>query len=87
MSLKIFDSHTRMGAYQDGESIFNLDTSKFIPWVLVIGNEAHGISKLNTKLINIRTTIPKVGSGESLNASIAGSILLYHLTVPLLNNQ
>ena len=43
----------------------------------------HNLNKNNIDLINLAVTIPKFGSGESLNAAVAGSILLYHLTNPI----
>lgn len=50
-------------------------------WCLVVGSEAHGVSKDVMKHCHIRTTIARHGSGaESLNAAIAASILLYELT-------
>ncbi|MFC1784801.1 TrmH family RNA methyltransferase [Candidatus Neomarinimicrobiota bacterium] len=85
VSLKDFAkaSHTIIGAFQNGESIYALDTKTLMPWVLVIGNEAHGINGKNNDQITVKVTIPTLGSGESLNAAVAGSILLYHLTKPL----
>lgn len=82
ISLKDFNesSHTIIGAFQTGESIYKIEASQISPWVLVIGNEAHGINSINRDLVNIKITIPKIGSGESLNAAVAGSILLYQLT-------
>ncbi|NHZ86037.1 MAG: hypothetical protein GWP19_09165 [Planctomycetia bacterium] len=74
--------HTILGAFQKGDSIHDLDIEKVAPWILVIGNEAHGINT-NIDHINVKVTIPKIGSGESLNAAVAGSILLYHLTQPV----
>ena len=75
--------HTIIGTFQKGDSIHNVDIKKLKHWVLVIGNEAHGINKNNIDLINLKVTIPKIGSGESLNAAVAASILLYHLTSPI----
>ena len=49
-------------------------------WVLVIGNEGHGISNNNKKCIEHLLSIPSIGSGDSLNAAVAGSILMHHLT-------
>ncbi len=72
--------HTVIGAFQKGSSIYDLDLEKITPWTLVIGNEAHGIKKNNIDYINLKVTIPKIGSGESLNAAVAGSILLDYLT-------
>ncbi len=80
VTLQIFENHTILGAFQNGENIYKLEINQVSPWVLVIGNEAHGISPDNINHISLRVTIPKIGSGESLNAAVAGSILLYQLT-------
>ncbi|MEE8341705.1 MAG: RNA methyltransferase [Candidatus Neomarinimicrobiota bacterium] len=72
--------HTIIGAFQDGINILEVDRKDIGPWILVIGNEAHGISEYNFNHIKLKVTIPKIGSGESLNAAVAGSILLHHLT-------
>lgn len=82
VSLINFDKspHTIIGAFQKGENINFIDTKTLIPWILVIGNEAHGITTNNMDHINLKVTIPKIGSGESLNAAVAGSILLFQLT-------
>lgn len=45
--------------------------------VLVIGSESHGISDTTLRVLNQEISIPAYGSAESLNASIAGSVLLY----------
>jgi RNA methyltransferase, TrmH family len=84
VSLKDFNesSHTIIGAFQKGESINQVEIAPLVPWVLVIGSEAHGITTDNINHINLKVTIPKIGSGESLNAAVAGSILLVHLTKP-----
>ena len=47
--------------------------------VLVLGSEAHGISKQNLDHIEDFIFINKLGSGNSLNVSTAGSILIYLL--------
>tara|TARA_B100000427_G_scaffold327105_1_gene337123 strand:- start:6296 stop:7036 length:741 start_codon:yes stop_codon:yes gene_type:complete len=47
--------------------------------VLVLGNEAHGISNQNRKYIKEYISINKLGIGNSLNVSSAGSILIYLL--------
>lgn len=48
------------------------------PYILLLGNEGQGISK---KLMNIgkKITIPMRNSTNSLNVSIAGSLLLYQM--------
>lgn len=52
------------------------------PWVLVLGSEAHGISKEILQFQHQTLTIPKLGQGESLNVAVAGGILLSRLTMP-----
>ncbi|PDW01232.1 TrmH family RNA methyltransferase [Candidatus Chloroploca asiatica] len=47
------------------------------PAALIIGNEAHGFSPEAAALASQRITIPMVGHAESLNAAIAGSIILF----------
>tara|TARA_B100002052_G_scaffold44812_1_gene37576 strand:- start:386 stop:1132 length:747 start_codon:yes stop_codon:yes gene_type:complete len=48
--------------------------------VLVLGNEAHGISKSIEPLIQKSVSIKRLGEGDSLNLSSAASILMYSLT-------
>ena len=45
--------------------------------IIVIGNEANGISDKIQSLATENITIPKSGNAESLNAAIATSIVLY----------
>ena len=49
-------------------------------YVLVLGNEAHGISKNIAPLIQKSVSIKRLGEGESLNLSSAASILMYSFT-------
>lgn len=49
------------------------------PLALVIGNEGKGISPLVAKNVDGQVTIPMIGHVQSLNASVAASILLYHI--------
>ena len=66
------------GAFMDGENIYSSSES-FIDGVLVLGNEANGISESIEKLITKRTSIPRFGklkAAESLNVAMAASILL-----------
>lgn len=44
---------------------------------LVIGNEGKGISALLKKTVDEMLTIPMVGHVQSLNASVAASLLIY----------
>ena len=45
--------------------------------VIVMGNEANGVSKEIQKLANEKVIIPMLGRAESLNVSIATGIILY----------
>lgn len=47
------------------------------PAVLIIGSEAHGVSEAGLALTTHRISIPMVGRTESLNAGVAGSIILF----------
>ncbi|HHP7242636.1 MAG TPA: TrmH family RNA methyltransferase [Cyclobacteriaceae bacterium] len=46
--------------------------------ILLIGSESHGISENLRHYVDKFITIPKIGLAESLNASIAAGIVLYH---------
>jgi TrmH family RNA methyltransferase len=56
-------------------SIANADLTQ--PCALMIGNEGAGLSAELLALADARVTIPTPGRVESLNAAIAGSLLLY----------
>ncbi len=62
------DASTRLADIQPGTD------------VLLIGNEANGLSAAVLPLVDERVTIPGAGGGDSLNAAIAASICLYHLS-------
>jgi TrmH family RNA methyltransferase len=74
-----------LGAVMNGISLNSVQITK--PLVLVIGNEAEGISRDHLTLCNELVTIPggsthrtPGASAESLNAAIASAILCYHVT-------
>lgn len=48
------------------------------PLAVVIGNEGKGLSRLAREKCDFCVTIPMAGSVDSLNAAIAGSIVLFH---------
>ena len=56
------------------KSIYDINYNRTI---VVIGNEANGVSQEVLKLANERVIIPMLGKTESLNASIAASIMIY----------
>jgi 23S rRNA (guanosine2251-2'-O)-methyltransferase len=47
------------------------------PLVLVVGSEGHGMSRLTKENCDFIVRMPMVGRINSLNASVAGSILMY----------
>jgi TrmH family RNA methyltransferase len=58
----------------------NLRETKFgLKNVLVIGNEAHGVSESVQKRSARRLSIPMSGNVESLNAAVAGSICMFSI--------
>jgi TrmH family RNA methyltransferase len=59
----------------DGEPATHQDLTR--PSALMLGNEGNGIPEEILRLVGKRVTIPTPGPVESLNAAIAGSILLY----------
>ena len=67
-----------IGADHRGMSIIDFNNNAK-DWVLIVGSEAHGISKENSNHIEHSLSIPAKGSGNSLNAAVAGSIMLYCL--------
>jgi len=54
---------------------YELDLRK--NFCLLVGNESHGISDIAADLANTLVSLPMVNNTESLNASVAGSILMY----------
>ena len=57
------------------ETHYNLDFKEKL--VIVIGNEAKGVKKEIQDLADIKVKIPMLGRTESLNASVAASIIAY----------
>lgn len=49
------------------------------PAALIVGNEAHGISEAALALATEQIAIPMAGRGESLNAAVAGSVILFEM--------
>ena len=65
------------GTYMDGDNIYNSALPE--SGVLVMGNEANGISDTVSKIVTSRLAIPRFGalkSTESLNVATATAILL-----------
>ncbi len=49
------------------------------PMVVVVGSEGTGLRRLVAEKCDLLVRLPMAGPTESLNAAVAGSILLYHL--------
>lgn len=64
------------GADMDGsQNYYEADLTG--PLVLVVGSEGHGMSRLTKEQCDFIVKMPMVGKINSLNASVAGSILMY----------
>jgi len=69
-----------LGSDMMGKSLKDLQIDLNTGWILILSNEAHGISDLLRSYITHNISIPGFGDMESLNVSVAGGILLYNLT-------
>ena len=71
-------AHPRLEVFladMNGQSCWETDLRQ--PIVLIIGGEAEGASESARKLANQKIKIPMSGNIESLNAGVAGSILIF----------
>jgi len=64
-------------ADMDGQSCWQTDFCT--PLALIIGGEAHGSSPMAGKLAHTIVSIPMPGEAESLNAGIAGAVLMFEV--------
>lgn len=65
------------GTDMEGQDYRKWETS--IPIALVIGNEGKGITRLVKEQMDGMLTIPMTGHVQSLNASVAASLLMYEV--------
>ena len=70
-------------ADMDGQSCWETDLKS--PLALIIGSEAEGASETAKKLAKAFVKIPMAGKTESLNAAVAGSVLMFEVTRQRLN--
>ncbi len=63
----------------NGEDIFK-ENNISKPFALVVGSEAHGVSKVLKEKCTQILSLPMVGKIESLNAAVSLSVALYTLT-------
>ena len=64
-------------AEMDGQSCWEIDLRQ--PLTLIIGSEADGASNQARELANQKISIPMNGNMESLNAGVAGSVLMFEV--------
>jgi len=69
---------------ETNDNIYDIDYNRK---VLVIGNEANGVSKEILDLSNRKIKIPMIGKTESLNVSVATSIVLYEYVRQKINKN
>ncbi|MBX2944970.1 MAG: RNA methyltransferase [Cyclobacteriaceae bacterium] len=68
------------GTFLGGENVHTMAIGKSA--IIVIGNEARGISEAVEKKVTQRVTIPRFGGAESLNAAVATAIICDNLRRP-----
>ena len=64
------------------ESIYDMEYKKT---VIVIGNEANGVSEEVLEISDKKVKIPMLGKTESLNAAVATGVVLYEYVRQKLN--
>jgi RNA methyltransferase, TrmH family len=64
-------------ADMDGKSCWEMDLRQ--PLALIVGGEAEGAGEEARKLANQPISIPMMGKMESLNAGVAGSVLMFEV--------
>lgn len=72
--IKKHDIKIMATSLQTDKSIYDISYNKT---AIVIGNEANGVSNEVMNLADIKAKIPMFGKTESLNASVATSVILY----------
>lgn len=77
LSIAITEGIAILAASLEGTSIYRVAPP--LPAVLIMGNEANGISKELLQLTTHRLHIPRLGQAESLNVGVATGILVDRL--------
>lgn len=79
---EFLDLHKELTSYASvvhGNSVSIKDVEFVTPCVMVIGNEGNGIINSTMDRCNFKVTIPMMGRNESLNASVAASVLMWEM--------
>jgi TrmH family RNA methyltransferase len=64
-------------ADMNGESCWETDLCQTL--ALIVGGEAEGVSAEARKMVSRKISIPMAGKAESLNAAVAGSVLMFEV--------
>ena len=72
-------------ADMDGKPCWDIDLRK--PLAVIIGSEAEGASEAGMKLATQKICIPMPGKVESLNAGVAGSVLMFEVVRQRFNEE
>lgn len=78
-ALDILKNYNIITLDMKGENIYDMKEIKK-PFALVIGSEAHGVSKELKDKCSTLISLPMKGDIESLNAAVSLSVALYHLS-------
>ena len=73
------------GADMDGKNYYEADLTG--PLLLVVGSEGQGIGRLVKEQCDFIVRIPMLGALNSLNASVAGSVLMFEVTKQRLSKK
>ena len=77
-NLAMLSSYEIVVAMLDGSSdLYQTEFRKNV--AIVIGSEAHGVSKQVSNFATKKIKIPMCGGAESLNAAVAGGIIMYEI--------
>lgn len=73
------------GADMDGKNYYEADLTG--PLLLIVGSEGQGIGRLVKEQCDFIVRIPMLGAINSLNASVAGSVLMFEVTKQRLSKK
>lgn len=73
--LRACDKKLAVSDVRSGTAYYDADMKRDI--ALVIGNEGSGVTDTLLDMADIRVTLPMKGGVESLNAAVAGALLMY----------
>lgn len=80
LTFKLFkDNGFKIVSTSPKGEILSVDANYTDKCVLIIGNEANGVSDLVNSMADMKVKIPMKGNAESLNASCAHAVMLYEI--------